>query len=99
MPTKGINAKPPIYKWKNKKLNAGYVTTFNNHAIVSENRITKIRNSQKDLDMLLLGCTASTAIGSVEKLCKINKHKDMTPRPHNFQRRSYDRHTGNPRDN
>ena len=29
----------------------------------------------------------------------INKHKDMTPRPHNFQRRSYDRHTGNPRNN
>ena len=77
MPTKGINAKPPIYYWRNKKLNAGYVTTFNNHSIVSENRITKIRNSEKDLDMLLLGCTASTAIGSVEKLCKINKHKTV----------------------
>ena len=77
MPTKGINAKPPIYKWKNKKLNAGYVTTFNNHAIVSENRITKIKKRDNDLDMLLLGCTASTAIGSVDKLCKINKDKTV----------------------
>tara|TARA_B100001250_G_scaffold413969_1_gene450010 strand:+ start:387 stop:1436 length:1050 start_codon:yes stop_codon:yes gene_type:complete len=74
MPSSGINANPPIYKWKNKKLNAGYLTTFNNHAIVSENRITRIRNSKNDLDMLLLGCTASTAIGSVEKLCKVNKN-------------------------
>jgi len=77
MPTIGINAKPPIYKWKNKILNAGFVTTFNNHAIVSENRITKIKEKDHDLDMLLLGCTASTAIGSVDKLCKINKDKTV----------------------
>ena len=77
MPTIGINAKPPIYKWKNKILNAGFVTTFNNHSIVSENRITKIKEKDNDLDMLLLGCTASTAIGSVDKLCKINKEKTV----------------------
>ena len=44
MPSNGINSKTPIYfdSFK-KKINAGYVTTFNEYAIVSENRLTKIK--------------------------------------------------------
>ncbi len=68
MPSNGINSNPPKYKWKKKTINAGFVTTFNEHGIVSENRITKIpKKKDKFLDYLLLGCTASTAIGSVKK--------------------------------
>tara|TARA_B110000003_G_C16645460_1_gene531830 strand:+ start:2730 stop:3773 length:1044 start_codon:yes stop_codon:yes gene_type:complete len=73
MPSNGIDSEPPIYKWKNKNLNAGKVTTFNYHSIVSENRVTKINRFKNDLDILLLGCTASTAIGSVDKVCRIKK--------------------------
>ena len=77
MSSNGIDAKPAIYKWRNKKLNAGKITTFSNHSIISENRITKINKYKNDLDILLLGCTASTAIGSVKKLCKIRPNQNV----------------------
>ena len=35
---KGIEASTPKYRWRDKYVNAGWVTTFNTHAIVSENR-------------------------------------------------------------
>ena len=34
----GIQADPPKYRWNGQLLNAGWVTTFNRHAVVSENR-------------------------------------------------------------
>jgi Zn-dependent alcohol dehydrogenase len=74
MPSSGINSQNPNYFWKNKKLNAGLVTTFNEHCIVSENRITKIKKNFDTLSSLLLGCTASTALSSVFKLSKVAKN-------------------------
>ena len=38
----GIQSDTPVYKWRGQKLNAGWVTTFNEYAIVSENRCTSI---------------------------------------------------------
>jgi len=79
MPSNGINSKTPIYfdSFK-KKINAGYVTTFNEYAIVSENRLTKIKKEKKNyLDYLLLGCTASTAIGSVNNNLPILKKSSV----------------------
>jgi Zn-dependent alcohol dehydrogenases, class III len=60
--------------WKNKKVNAGGLTTFNSFAVVSENKLTKLNSIKHDYrNTLLLGCTASTAIGSVEKLSNLKK--------------------------
>tara|TARA_X000000950_G_scaffold289425_1_gene413271 strand:- start:14389 stop:15438 length:1050 start_codon:yes stop_codon:yes gene_type:complete len=75
MPSNGINSKTPFYTdQKNKKINAGFVTTFNEYAIVSENRLTKIDGQKENLlNYLLLGCTSSTAIGSVNKNLPIKK--------------------------
>ncbi len=74
MPSKGINSPPPIYEWKNKRVNAGNLTTFNTFAVVSENKLTKISKKQsQNKNTLLLGCTASTAIGSAKKLTKIKR--------------------------
>ena len=64
-PGKGIDANPPEYKWQGKPLNAGKVTTFNQQAIVSENRLTSI---SEDFDMkiaTLFGCAVTTAFGVV----------------------------------
>ena len=41
-PSHGIQCQPPAYTWRGKKLNAGWVTTFNDYAVVSENRMTVI---------------------------------------------------------
>jgi len=61
----GIQAEAPAYSWNGRKVNAGWVTTFNNYAVVSENRVTPISH---DFDLRLaplFGCAVTTAIGVV----------------------------------
>src|SRR5437762_407344 len=41
----GIEAETPCYAWQGRRLNAGWVTTFNEYAVVSENRVTPIPES------------------------------------------------------
>jgi S-(hydroxymethyl)glutathione dehydrogenase / alcohol dehydrogenase len=64
-PSGGIQCQPPSYQWRGEKLNAGWVTTFNEYAVVSENRMTAIA---PDYDMKvapLLGCAVTTAAGVI----------------------------------
>jgi S-(hydroxymethyl)glutathione dehydrogenase/alcohol dehydrogenase len=64
-PSAGIQSRTPNYHWDNKSINAGWVTTFNQQAVVSENRLTVIPN---DFDMKiapLFGCAVTTALGVV----------------------------------
>ncbi len=64
-PSQGIQGVPPAYRWHGHKLNAGWVTTFNEHAVVSENRMTVI---PADFDLRiapLLGCAVTTAAGVI----------------------------------
>ena len=71
-PGSGIQASPPIYRWQGKQLNAGWVTTLNKHAVVSENRITRIPNSNYDKNLIpLLGCALTTSLGVLENDAKI----------------------------
>ena len=61
----GIQSEAPAYIWNGRKVNAGWVTTFNNYAVVSENRVTPI---PQDFDLKLaplFGCAVTTAIGVV----------------------------------
>src|SRR5262245_61113528 len=41
-PGKGMQSQTPAYAWNGRKLNAGWVTTFNDYAVVSENRVTPV---------------------------------------------------------
>ena len=62
----GIQAEPPTYKWKGENLNAGWVTTFNHYAVISENRCTRVK---PDLDPevgALFGCAITTGFGVIE---------------------------------
>jgi S-(hydroxymethyl)glutathione dehydrogenase/alcohol dehydrogenase len=64
-PGNGIQSANPIYDWDSKTVNAGSVTTFNSHAVVSENRLTPI---PKWFDLRLaplLGCAVTTAFGAI----------------------------------
>ena len=47
-----IDSKPPTFNYRNsnKKINAGWVTTFSEYSVISSNRITKI---EKNVDMKL----------------------------------------------
>jgi len=72
-PGSGIQSAPALYEWQGKRLNAGWVTTFNSHSVVSENRVTKILPSTNDKNVLpLLGCTLTTALGVLENDAKVN---------------------------
>ncbi len=65
MKSTGIDSDTPKYKWNKKPVNAGWVTTFNEYAIVSENRMTKIPdNTEMDI-AALLGCAVTTGLGIV----------------------------------
>jgi S-(hydroxymethyl)glutathione dehydrogenase/alcohol dehydrogenase len=64
-PSQGIQCPPPAYQWRGKKLNAGWVTTFNDYAVVSENRMTVIPPDYNLRDAPLLGCAVTTAAGVI----------------------------------
>jgi S-(hydroxymethyl)glutathione dehydrogenase/alcohol dehydrogenase len=64
-PSSGIQSQTPAYRWGGKTVNAGWVTTFNDHAIVSENRVTPIPADFDAKLAPLFGCAITTAIGVV----------------------------------
>jgi len=67
----GVDAAPPTYNWRNTRLNAGYVTTFNEFAIVSENRLTVIPDDF-DLDIAaLFGCAVTTGFGVINNNARL----------------------------
>ena len=62
----GIEGAPPCYRWKGQVLNAGLIATFNEYAIVAENRVTPIPNDS-DLEVAaLFGCAITTGFGVIE---------------------------------
>lgn len=61
----GIEAAPPSYSGELGTVNAGWVTTFNERAVVSENRVTRI-DEDFPLELApLLGCAVTTGTGVV----------------------------------
>jgi Zn-dependent alcohol dehydrogenase len=67
----GIEGAPPIYKWRGNKLNAGWIATFNEYAIVAENRVTAIPQDS-DLEVAaLFGCAVTTGFGVIENNAKV----------------------------
>ena len=67
----GIQAKPASYKWNDRTVNAGWVTTFNEYAVVSENRLTVIP-SEVDYEIAaLMGCAVTTALGIINNDARV----------------------------
>jgi S-(hydroxymethyl)glutathione dehydrogenase/alcohol dehydrogenase len=64
-PSNGIQSQTPVYRWNGKPVNAGWVTTFNDYAIVSENRLTPIPADFDPKLAPLFGCAVTTAIGVI----------------------------------
>jgi len=68
---KGIEGEPPRYSWKGEKLNAGWITTFNEYAIVSENRMTQIPENSDLMVGALFGCAVTTGFGVVQNNAQV----------------------------
>jgi S-(hydroxymethyl)glutathione dehydrogenase/alcohol dehydrogenase len=61
----GIDAPTPKYRWGDRTVNAGWVTTFNEYAVVSENRVTPIPAEVDFEAASLMGCAVTTGLGVV----------------------------------
>lgn len=70
-PSAGIQAETPTYRWGDKTVNAGWITTFNNYAIVSENRVTPIPANFDMRIAPLFGCAVTTALGAVNYTAQV----------------------------
>ncbi len=70
-PSQGIQCQPPAYRWRGDKLNAGWVTTFNEYAVISENRLTVVPEDFDKKVAPLLGCAVTTALGVVNNDAKV----------------------------
>jgi S-(hydroxymethyl)glutathione dehydrogenase / alcohol dehydrogenase len=67
----GIEADTPHYMCGGDKVNAGSVTTFNEYAVVSENRVTAIPADSDMQVAALFGCAVTTGFGVIENNAKV----------------------------
>jgi S-(hydroxymethyl)glutathione dehydrogenase/alcohol dehydrogenase len=67
---RGIESAAPVYDWAGRKVSAGWVTTFNEYAVVSENRLTSIPPDTDPEIAALFGCAVTTGFGVVQNNAK-----------------------------
>lgn len=61
----GLQATTPTYDSRIGTVNAGWVTTFNEYAIVSENRVTRVADDFDSEIATLFGCAITTGFGVI----------------------------------
>ena len=61
----GIDAATPMYVRQGERVNAGWITTFNEYAVIAENRLTPVAKDTDPAIACLLGCAATTGIGVI----------------------------------
>lgn len=72
----GLEAPGARYRWGDKIINSGRVTTFSTHTIVSENRVT-LKPDELPMDVaVLFGCALPTGAGMV--LNQVQPYKGTT---------------------
>ena len=74
---KGIDTNGGIYKYKNKIINSGPVTTFSTFTIVSENRIIKLPKQYSLREAVLFGCAIPTGAGMIFNQIKNVREKTI----------------------
>jgi S-(hydroxymethyl)glutathione dehydrogenase / alcohol dehydrogenase len=67
----GVEAGGAVYDWDGRKVNAGGVTTFMRHAVVSENRMSLLPAGLAMDVATMLGCATPTGMGAVINVLKV----------------------------
>lgn len=70
-PGRGIESRPPVYAWAGRTVNAGFVTTFNRYAVVSENRLTAVPPDTDFEVCALLADTLTTGFGVIHNDARV----------------------------
>jgi S-(hydroxymethyl)glutathione dehydrogenase / alcohol dehydrogenase len=70
---KGLGIEPvtPVYDWDGRRVNAGWVTTFNEYSIVAENRVTPVADDTDPEVAALFGCAVTTGFGVVTNNARV----------------------------
>ena len=76
---KGSGADVPgtVYSWNGRTVNAGGVTTFARHTVVSENRVTVIPPSFDLRAAAFLGCAVATGVGAVRNTAGVTPGQSL----------------------
>ncbi len=71
---KGSGADIPgtVYRWGERSVNSGAITTFGHHSVISENRLTVVPSSIPMAEAALLGCAVPTGLGAVFNTARPN---------------------------
>ena len=67
----GLESVPPVYASRVGPINAGWVTTFNEYAVVSENRVTAMPSDFDPEIAALFGCAVTTGFGVVNNNARL----------------------------
>jgi len=67
----GIESRFPKYRRDRGVVGAGWITTFNEYAVVSENRLTPIQNDIPFEIAALMGCAVTTAFGLINNEAQV----------------------------
>ncbi len=70
-PAPGISGPCPTYDWKGTQVNAGHITTFNQHSIISESRLTPIETKYGHEVSALMADTITTGFGIISNDAKV----------------------------
>ena len=76
----GIEGPPARYFLGDRIINSGWVTTFSNYSVVSENRLTPVIGTDTqgmEESLPLLGCALTTALGVLENDAKVGIRDDL----------------------
>jgi S-(hydroxymethyl)glutathione dehydrogenase/alcohol dehydrogenase len=76
---KGSGADVPgaVYRWGERKVNAGGMTTFQRLSVVSENRLTPRPAALGAREAALLGCALPTGFGMIYNVLKLEKGRTL----------------------
>lgn len=70
-PGRGIDAGGAVHDWRGRTVNAGPITTFQHHAVLSENRVTAVP-ADTDFELCcLLADTLTTGFGIIRNEAKV----------------------------
>jgi S-(hydroxymethyl)glutathione dehydrogenase/alcohol dehydrogenase len=70
-PAPGILGPCPAYDWKGTQVNAGHITTFSQHSIISETRLTPIDRKYGHEVSALMADTITTGFGVISNDAKV----------------------------
>lgn len=68
---RGCDADFPTYKWGNRTVGGGKVTTFSQYSVISENRLTVVDKNTDLLKAAAMGCSLTTGLGLINNEAKL----------------------------